>query len=569
MPRILKLAFWGVGAVAACAGLALAGFLLARFEVDPFHKLADRIESKLTTVSGGPDPLDLQMAQIETTFLRFKGTVYRIPDNDFINGGALTVWGEDLLILQRTGRLMRFDPLAERIVETSVTLPDNGVAAYIALSKTEPYTSYRHKPKQIRYNDITYVDSPERHGLAISYTFFDPDRICYGNRVDFLDIPRDTIAGTLNAAAADWTRLFETAPCLELNRNRAAIDGIMAGGRMAFQAPDTLIFGSGEFHLDGVHTYDAGIQDDNSDYGKVIGIDLTTGAARHIAKGLRNLQGVAVDAQNRIWTTEHAIRGGDELNLIIEGTNYGWPLETLGTLYSGQPWPSQGEAGRHSLHTPPVFAWLPSAAISSLAVINDFHPTWDGDLLATSLSSANFGHSLWHIRTIDDRAVFVERIFMGDRLRYVIQYKDKIAVWTDHNELVLLEIEPRRDPLADAVAAMQTTHPDVSEQVSELLRGCNECHSYEQGNNGGAPTLNGVFGRAIGVSGFQGYSGALSGKNGKWTPEDMAAYLDNPQTFAPGTSMPDPGLDPGPVLDALIWTLQQLNSTTDAHIRYN
>lgn len=158
---------------------------------------------------------------------------------------------------------------------------------------------------------------------------------------------------------------------------------------------------------------------------------------------------------------------------------------------------------------------------------------------------------------------------MGDRMRYGTQYGDKIAVWTDHNELVLLEIEERRDPLEDAIAGLELAHPLVSDQVVELLRGCNECHSYEQGNNAGAPTLNGVLNRPIAVSGFVGYTNALQAKGGSWTPKALAAYLDDPQRIAPGTAMPDLGLDPGPMLDALIWTLEQINSTKDEHVRYN
>ncbi|NOX83610.1 MAG: PQQ-dependent sugar dehydrogenase [Alphaproteobacteria bacterium] len=65
--------------------------------------------------------------------------------------------------------------------------------------------------------------------------------------------------------------------------------------------------------------------------------------------------------------------GGDELNRIIDGGNYGWPLETLGTRYNGLPIPNTISYGRHDVYAAPVFAWLPSVAVSSLAVIDNFH----------------------------------------------------------------------------------------------------------------------------------------------------------------------------------------------------
>lgn len=406
-------------------------------------------------------------------------------------------------------------------------------------------------------------------GLALSYTFFDPERICYGTRVDWLPVPEGS-ARTVTAAPGDWQRAFETAPCLELNPGWTALDGQMAGGRMAYAGDGKLILGSGEYHLDGVHTYDAGIQSDDTDYGKVIEIDLASGTARHLSKGHRNLQGVAVDDLGQIWVTEHAVRGGDELNLIEDGANYGWPLETLGTLYSGQPFPTDGAQGRHVLHTPPVFAWLPSAAISSLAVIDGFDPTWDGDLLAGSLSSETFGQSLFRIRIREGRALFTERIELGRRIRHLTQYKDRIAVWLDTNELVLFAIEPRTDPLAKALATVRDTHPpQTADRIERLLGACGECHSYVQSNHASAPSLNGIVGRQIGSTGYTGYSDEMLSHGGTWDADTLRAYILDPQGYIPGTYMPDPDVAEDEVLTGMIEALKQITSWDGPDLKYN
>ena len=81
--------------------------------------------------------------------------------------------------------------------------------------------------------------------------------------------------------------------------------------------------------------------------------------------GHRNLQGLAFHPDTgALWETEHGPQGGDELNLIERGKNYGWPVVTLGREYSGevitnQPW-RDGMEG-------PVMAWLPSIALSGMA----------------------------------------------------------------------------------------------------------------------------------------------------------------------------------------------------------
>ncbi len=118
--------------------------------------------------------------------------------------------------------------------------------------------------------------------------------------------------------------------------------------------------------------------------------------------GHRNPQGLCFDLEGNLWDTEHGPRGGDELNLIRKGRNYGWPVVTFGINYNGNPWnvpwpdligrkeaslASDSEAVDSDAIAMPVHAWLPSIAACGLTVsTGGVFPEWKGDLLAGGLA---------------------------------------------------------------------------------------------------------------------------------------------------------------------------------------
>lgn len=100
--------------------------------------------------------------------------------------------------------------------------------------------------------------------------------------------------------------------------------------------------------------------------------------------GHRNPQGMTFDAQGRLWVTEHGPRGGDELNQVERGRNYGWPVIGEGVHYSGRPMAEGSEAAgmvRPRLH------WSPAYAPSGLAAYDGaLMSDWGGSLFAGSLT---------------------------------------------------------------------------------------------------------------------------------------------------------------------------------------
>ncbi len=136
--------------------------------------------------------------------------------------------------------------------------------------------------------------------------------------------------------------------------------------------------------------------------------------------GHRNPQGITLNpVTGEIWATEHGPRGGDEVNIIKKGANYGWPVYSLGTNYDGTVISSGHSAPGV---TAPIFSWTPSVGTCATAFItsNKFL-SWKGDLAVCALAS----QKLYRCRVEDNSVSAAEEILTGyGRVRNVIQGPD-------------------------------------------------------------------------------------------------------------------------------------------------
>ena len=156
--------------------------------------------------------------------------------------------------------------------------------------------------------------------------------------------------------------------------------------------------------------------------------------------GHRNPQGMAREAATgRIYAVEHGPKGGDELNLIEPGVNYGWPVITYGKSYMGF---KIGEGTHKEGMAQPVHYWVPSISPSGLTIYDaDRFPAWQGSFFAGALS----GELLVRLEVADGKAVVEERMLedLEERIRDVRQGPDGlIYLLTDHPEGMLLRLEP-------------------------------------------------------------------------------------------------------------------------------
>ena len=125
--------------------------------------------------------------------------------------------------------------------------------------------------------------------------------------------------------------------------------------------------------------------------------------------GHRNIQGLAVDpGTGDVWSNEHGPRGGDELNLIVRGANYGWPVVSHGINYDGTVFTTEM---RRSGVEPPRFVWTPSIGVSGMMIYRgDRFPWWRGSAFVGGL----VGEQLARVTLADADAVSLETLLEGE-----------------------------------------------------------------------------------------------------------------------------------------------------------
>jgi glucose/arabinose dehydrogenase len=158
--------------------------------------------------------------------------------------------------------------------------------------------------------------------------------------------------------------------------------------------------------------------------------------------GHRNLQGAAFDAQGRLWTVEHGPRGGDELNLIQRGKNYGWAVVTYGEEYSGRA--IRGAVTQRPGFEQPVYYWDPIIAPSGMQFYTgDAFPAWRNNLFVGALAEMR----LVRLVINNDRVTGEEHLLLDrhQRIRDVRQGPDGfLYIVTDESDGELWRIAPRR-----------------------------------------------------------------------------------------------------------------------------
>lgn len=212
-------------------------------------------------------------------------------------------------------------------------------------------------------------------------------------------------------------------------------DDLLAGGRIAFDDRGHVFLSVG---AKGTAIYE-GVQDLATPWGKIHRVNddgsipadnpfaQRTDAYRSIyTYGHRSPQGLEFDpAVGNLWGSEHGPRGGDEINLLLPGRNYGWPLHSLGMNYDGTPVDFGKRLGiRFDLSAieQPVVDFTPSPAISSFIIVTSARfPGWQGDFLVGSLKA----RSLFRVEIEDNRFVQRETLFEGvGRIRDIAQGVD-------------------------------------------------------------------------------------------------------------------------------------------------
>jgi glucose/arabinose dehydrogenase len=294
------------------------------------------------------------------------------------------------------------------------------------------------------------VDDRKQGGLLdveISPTFA-RDRMIYWSYSekrpggDGLNVARARLVDGPKPRVENVQIIFRMQPTLESNMH--------SGGRLVWAPDGTLFVTLGERSILPGRVQ---AQKLNSHFGKIVRINADGSVPRdnpHVghagakpeiwSAGHRNVLSAALDSQGRLWEVEMGPRGGDELNLVAKGKDYGWPTIGYGEEYSGDAIhkTTQG-AGLEQ----PVYYWDPVISPSGMAIYSgSLFPEWRGNVFIGGLSSK----ALVRLVMNGDRVVGEERLLTdrGDRIREVVQGPDgALYLLTDKAGGKLLKLTPR------------------------------------------------------------------------------------------------------------------------------
>lgn len=284
---------------------------------------------------------------------------------------------------------------------------------------------------------VPRVDADGQGGLADVVAH--PDFA--GNQRIYLSYSEAGPSGASNAAVGYGRLVFAKGAPTRLDgfkviwRGPSVRSNVHYSQRIAFAPDGTMFISSGErFQF-------TPAQDTNSDMGKIIHMtdEGQRIGGRYYSMGHRNMLGLAFAPDGRLWEDEMGPQGGDEVNLILKGRNYGWPRASYGSNYDGTDIPDDHK-GRG--FEEPKLWWNPSVSPGSLMIYTgELFPQWKGDALIGALS----GEALIHVRIRGDKASKAEQWDMGQRIRAVDQGpRGEVYLLEDGDNAPLLRLEPKR-----------------------------------------------------------------------------------------------------------------------------
>ena len=371
---------------------------------------------------------EVSSATTDTAFYMLK-VRSKIAGETRFTGGALALAGDRAVLARADGTLLL-------IVATNDTL--------LSTSALPAVIPIQHSTMALRVTGLAIRDDRGSGQLFAAYDHWDSKQRCVATAVAQARFPWTTYPAL--DEIGPWREVYRTRPCVQIQTESNFIGE--GGGRLKLLPNGNLLLTTGDrlpagSETDAVRASPPFAQDPDADYGKVLILSDSLGRPREVfTRGHRNPQGLVVLADGGMYVTEHGPRGGDELNSLHKGSNYGWPFATFGTEYSSHAWPL-ADSPPPTTFTEPVFAWVPSIGVSDIIEIrSDCFSMWRGDLLIGSLRAM----TLFRLRMRGERVVYVEPIPVQHRVRDLVELPNSchLVLWTDDGKL--LDVTATRKP---------------------------------------------------------------------------------------------------------------------------
>jgi hypothetical protein len=337
-----------------------------------------------------------------------------LPETDYY--GSIKSFNEKVFFLSQKSNLYVYNNESKNFDNLQISKPDIGYEKFVDFLKknTSPGNIQKFGTR-----DFLLFGNGLTGSLYISSLAFDSTNQCV-----FLGVYKSNF----NKKPSIWENVFKSSPCVKNFKGTLA----SWGGKLEKINYNKFLLSVGDAFHDGVNNPNL-TTNKNSSYGKVFSFSADSDKFTLFTRGHRNPQGLHFDGEI-IFETEHGPVGGDELNILHEGNDYGWPLETYGKEYSTNSWPLNENDGFHLNSSQPKFSWIPSIGISDLTKIPDSSLTpWRGDIIVSSLSS----RSINRIRfSKNGNLQNIENIIINHRIRSIEYHDDSLYFISDNEGLM-------------------------------------------------------------------------------------------------------------------------------------
>ena len=235
-------------------------------------------------------------------------------------GGAITIVGPTVVVMDRLGSFYRYDLKTSSFETLSLPPLPNNLQAYLhrrhSLDGVKQLNLAGAEAEvEFRARDIAFL--PDRKELVVLYDQFDE---ALGKlRMAVSVLPIDIVTLT---PIGDWQTKFTSEPFTPGN-------AVFSGGRVAYRGNDKLYLSLGDHGIIDPRVF----QQSDTAFGKIIELELIEGRWREVSKGHRNPLGLTFTKTGQLIAVDNGPRGGDSLEAITNGDNYGWPRVSLGTSY--------------------------------------------------------------------------------------------------------------------------------------------------------------------------------------------------------------------------------------------